>query len=1115
MTDKHVACVGALCLALTLTTAVSAQTVIRPDDIYCGGFAGISADGLSLAGRCNDELFFWKEGSDVVKFPLNLGSPYEVTGVSGDGETVVGNINLTDEGFVARKDLTFETIGWLSTEGANTEISAVDYNGSHVVGSSLTQPLEWQGIVYESETLAAIGYAEGYPHNRVNGISADGTILVGEAFKYPPMSKEGEAFRWTESGFELLGIPAGYLGTVANAVSDDGTVVVGLAYSAVGADYAADGAVWTEGEGWRIIPEMDEVNLVSPEGGAIVGTSFPEGRGWYMELISDTAQTTESILADKFGLGGVINPPLDFTASQDGLYFLWSDGLFILPYETCSLPEVEWNNPAAGSFDDPQSWLTLEVPGVDTVAVFRDLGTEYQINAESSRSLSAIHVEEGASAHLALDPYKLSLGLDCDIVGLKVDGALRVFGGEIESAGVVKVGDQFSGALELHAGAKLLLDNPIGPYAVIDGPTEPSMVFIDQESALDAKYRVTVGAQSGHSGELELEGALVAGNLVVGDAGSGKLTATGSGNIVAEALSIASSTGGQGELILEDSALVFTNCMDIAAGVGSVGTLEISENASVTDECIAPFGGTGRIAIGYHGLGIVNVSDRGLLGGSELQDVDIDLGSSAGGEGQLAITSSADDVADALPFVAMVRVGIEGSGLVQLDGAHVKETDLQIGGLVGSSGVVELLDASWDSKEEVIIGVSGGEGRLELRRSTITAADLTLGFGGGAKGTLNLLEAGIPNVQLLDRVTVGRYGSGEVLVSGGNILASARIEIPFLEADSGGDGEVTVDGADSKIDAAAVLVGGGGNGGTLRVTNGGSVQIGTLTVFGPDGPTTSGGTVAGELLLVGVPDLGKRTIEAAYVYADTLVLRRGAKLEIDSLELGENGVLVVADTMPETLTNPGEISPGESYDSVAKLVFANDYVQTPTGILKIDLGGLDEGEFDIIEAVGTIHVDGVLRVHAVDGYEPQVGDMFTIASGASVWGTFTGIDVVDGFRVDVSYGDNSITITVVSLVSVEDPAAGLEIPTANRLGQNYPNPFSRLTTIAYELATPTTVSLVLFDALGRQVAVLDVGLRQAGRHEVAFEASSVPSGTYLYRLTTDTGHQTRRMLVVK
>ena len=59
------------------------------------------------------------------------------------------------------------------------------------------------------------------------------------------------------------------------------------------------------------------------------------------------------------------------------------------------------------------------------------------------------------------------------------------------------------------------------------------------------------------------------------------------------------------------------------------------------------------------------------------------------------------------------------------------------------------------------------------------------------------------------------------------------------------------------------------------------------------------------------------------------------------------------------------------------------------------------------------------------------------------------------------------------------------------------------------------VRLVIYDVLGRQVRVLVDGTREAGTHEVVFEAGNLPSGTYLVRLVTPAGSFVQTMQLVK
>ena len=88
------------------------------------------------------------------------------------------------------------------------------------------------------------------------------------------------------------------------------------------------------------------------------------------------------------------------------------------------------------------------------------------------------------------------------------------------------------------------------------------------------------------------------------------------------------------------------------------------------------------------------------------------------------------------------------------------------------------------------------------------------------------------------------------------------------------------------------------------------------------------------------------------------------------------------------------------------------------------------------------------------------------------------------------------------------------------LAQNYPNPFNPTTTIRYELPVQSEVKLEVFDVLGRRVATLVNARLSAGQYDATFDASSLSSGVYFYRLQASgaANHhfiQTKKMILVK
>jgi hypothetical protein len=91
-----------------------------------------------------------------------------------------------------------------------------------------------------------------------------------------------------------------------------------------------------------------------------------------------------------------------------------------------------------------------------------------------------------------------------------------------------------------------------------------------------------------------------------------------------------------------------------------------------------------------------------------------------------------------------------------------------------------------------------------------------------------------------------------------------------------------------------------------------------------------------------------------------------------------------------------------------------------------------------------------------------------------------------------------------------------DIPRETRLNQNYPNPFNPLTKISYSLQQVSTVSLKIYDVMGREIASpMNNEKKQAGYYDVFFNAVNLASGIYFYTLQTEKFVKTKKMVVVK
>ena len=90
------------------------------------------------------------------------------------------------------------------------------------------------------------------------------------------------------------------------------------------------------------------------------------------------------------------------------------------------------------------------------------------------------------------------------------------------------------------------------------------------------------------------------------------------------------------------------------------------------------------------------------------------------------------------------------------------------------------------------------------------------------------------------------------------------------------------------------------------------------------------------------------------------------------------------------------------------------------------------------------------------------------------------------------------------------------IPTSCTLFQNYPNPFNPSTTIKFSLPHREYVNLTIYNMIGQKVETLVDETKDAGSHQIVWNAGNKPSGIYFARLATESGFKSSvKMLLVK
>lgn len=171
--------------------------------------------------------------------------------------------------------------------------------------------------------------------------------------------------------------------------------------------------------------------------------------------------------------------------------------------------------------------------------------------------------------------------------------------------------------------------------------------------------------------------------------------------------------------------------------------------------------------------------------------------------------------------------------------------------------------------------------------------------------------------------------------------------------------------------------------------------------------------------------------------------------------------------------------------------------------------------------------DDLLKIHFVDsqnGFIGLRGNIMKTINGGENWHkihipAYNGIHQMSFVNKDMGWiaGGKSILRTTNGggAVGIE-PVLQAEIPTSFSLSQNYPNPFNPSTNISFEIPSKQKISLIIYNILGRSVAVLLNDVLSAGNYNYAFDASNLPSGVYFYKLSVGNEFsQTKKMLLIK
>jgi T5SS/PEP-CTERM-associated repeat protein/autotransporter-associated beta strand protein len=351
-----------------------------------------------------------------------------------------------------------------------------------------------------------------------------------------------------------------------------------------------------------------------------------------------------------------------------------------------------------------------------------------------------------------------------------------------------------------------------------------------------------------------------------------------------------------------------------------------------------------------------------------------------------------------------IDVGYGGTGVMTVSGGARVETPT---GAVGS----------FASGASPSVGALTLDGRAaDGTPSTWAIANLNMGLSATSQGTASILNGALLETNDL---RVGTPGSGVVNVVGRHSSGSpSLLHAGYLELGGGGfgngTGEVTASQG-GRIEAGNVAVASAGGAGTLTVTDEGSmlVQIGAsnVTVGSPAGGTgviniVNNGHVTTGAGAINVNATGQINLDSGGVLdAHGPINMNGGQFNF----LG--GTLHVNAFNGNLLNEGGTLAPGHSAGATA---ISGNYTQRDDATLEIEIGGVLTGQWDTLAIGGNASLNGALEVKLLDGFEPVLGNSFTILTtdAGNVGGPFDELilPLVNGVGFDIVYNPKSVVL---------------------------------------------------------------------------------------------------------
>ena len=201
---------------------------------------------------------------------------------------------------------------------------------------------------------------------------------------------------------------------------------------------------------------------------------------------------------------------------------------------------------------------------------------------------------------------------------------------------------------------------------------------------------------------------------------------------------------------------------------------------------------------------------------------------------------------------------------------------------------------------------------------------------------------------------------------------------------------------------------------------------------------------------------------------------------------------------------------GYSVDNIAPDMLAGLQANVSDGVVNLNWNVSEANDLSHYVVYRGNSPDFVADVGSMIGETTEPGFADDVTELGDYYYVVTAVDIHE----NESDPSDAVNVTLLSLVDVHG------LPEEYALHQNYPNPFNPTTTLRYDLPEDATVSVVIYDMMGRQVRTLVSGQASAGYHSTMWNAtndlgSSVSAGVYIYTIQAGQYRDVKKMVLLK